>query len=113
MANPSKQKGSAAEKAVVEYLKAHGYPMAERRVMGGTQDRGDIAGVPRTVIEVKAEKALNIAAAVDEAEIEANNDSARWFAAVLKRRMRPAGDWYAVMPFSVYVEMLTHLVGAP
>ena len=48
----SKAKGTAAETAVVRFLRAVGFTQAERRTLGGTQDRGDIAGVPGVVIEV-------------------------------------------------------------
>ncbi len=39
----SKQKGTAAETAVVKYLKANGFPKAERRALQGNLDKGDIS----------------------------------------------------------------------
>ena len=41
----SKSKGTAWETAIVRFLKDRGWPNAERRALGGANDRGDIAGV--------------------------------------------------------------------
>ena len=67
----SKAKGTAAETAVVRFLQANGYPHAERRALAGAQDRGDVAGIPGLVIEVKDCKRMELAQWVDEAGIEA------------------------------------------
>ena len=112
MTNPSKQRGTAFETAIVAYLRDHGYPHAERRALHGTLDRGDVAGVPGVVIEAKATKAIDLAAAVDEAEAERVNAGARLGIAVVKRRMRSVGDAYAVVPLRVMVELLCALEAA-
>lgn len=52
----SKAKGTAAESAVVKYLREQGWPSAERRALNGASDRGDIAGVVGTVICVLDEQ---------------------------------------------------------
>jgi len=64
----SKQKGTAAETAVVRYLRSlnfqhagPAFPNAERRALSGGKDMGDIAGIPDTVIEVKAAETLKLA----------------------------------------------------
>lgn len=49
----SKAKGTKAESDCVKYLKPY-WPAAERRALAGNKDKGDIAGIPRTVGEVKA-----------------------------------------------------------
>lgn len=51
--NPSKAKGTAAETAVVRYLHANGFPLAERRALAGATDKGDILAAPGFIIEVK------------------------------------------------------------
>ena len=61
MSSASKQKGSAHERAVVDYLKTHGWKHAERRLAGDKNDRGDIAGVPGIVLECKNEKRIDLA----------------------------------------------------
>lgn len=48
-----KDKGTDAERAVVRYLQANGFPHAERRALNGSTDRGDITGCPGICWEVK------------------------------------------------------------
>ena len=56
MANPSRNKGTAAESAVVKLAHAHGIP-ARRCALAGNQDQGDVHLYNgRVVIEVKAHK---------------------------------------------------------
>lgn len=45
--------GTAAETAVVRFLRGHGHPHAERRALHGAQDRGDVTGTPGIAWEVK------------------------------------------------------------
>jgi len=66
------KKGPLAEAQVVACLQEHGFTGAERRVMGGRNDRGDIAGIPGVVIEVKNCAEMKLAAWVDEARVEAS-----------------------------------------
>ena len=56
MSNPSKAKGTSAEVAVLKYVRAHGYPWAERLALTGAHDQGDISLLPGrlVVVEVKA-----------------------------------------------------------
>lgn len=101
------KKGPKFEADVVAYLKAHGFPYAERRVMGGVNDRGDVAGIPGVVLEVKNCARFEPAAFVDEAELEAANAGVSVFAAVVKRRGRgDPGDAFAVLPLRVLAGLL-------
>lgn len=103
----SKQKGTSAETAVVKYLLENGFPDVERRALQGAKDKGDIAGIPQTVIEVKAAKRLELAEWIKELEEEVKNANAKNGVLVVKRpRKGDAGDWYAVMPFSEWVRLL-------
>ncbi len=86
MVNRAKGKGTSWESAIVRFLQAHGYPYAERRALGGNNDRGDIAGVPQAVIEAKHVARLDLSGWLDEAEVERDNDGARYGAVWLKRR---------------------------
>jgi hypothetical protein len=101
-----KRAGARFEQQVVDYLVENGFPYAERRVMGGTRDRGDIAGVIGWTLEAKAEKTLDLAGAIDEAVKEANNAETRWYAAILKRRRKPTADAYVVMPLWLFTELV-------
>jgi hypothetical protein len=67
----ARKKGTAAETAVVRFLQANGYPHCERRALAGSHDRGDVAGIPGLVIEVKAAARMELAAWLDEAKLEA------------------------------------------
>lgn len=103
----SKQKGTAAETAVVRYLQAHGFPYAERRTLAGVNDRGDIAGLPGVVLEVKNCKRTELAGWLDELEVEMSNAGAYIGACIHKRRgTTDPGKWFATLPFSVLVDLL-------
>jgi hypothetical protein len=107
MGSTSKAKGTAAETAVVDYLREHGWPHVERRAANGRADRGDIAGVVDAVIEVKNCARLELAAWIDEAELERRNDRSSHAAVVHKRRGKgnPA-DWFVTMTGAQYVQLL-------
>lgn len=103
----SKRKGSAAERDLVTFLRNAGFPHAERRLAGSAQDRGDIAGVPGVVWEVKNHAALNLAGWVDEATLEQASDGADYGIVVHKRRGKGnAGDWYATLPVAQVARLL-------
>lgn len=107
MSSASKQKGSAHERAVVEYLKANGWKHAERRLAGDSKDRGDIAGVPGVVFECKNEKRIDLAQYMRELEVEVANDKADTGAAIVKKRgTTDVADYYAVMPMYMLVHLL-------
>lgn len=103
----AKAKGTAAETAVVNFLRRSGWPHCERRALSGALDKGDIAGIPGVVIEVKNQAKLDLAGFVDEAETERANDGADVAAAWIKRRGKgdPA-DWYVAMTGRQFLELL-------
>jgi hypothetical protein len=103
----SKAKGSAAERDLVTFLRTAGFPHAERRLAGSAQDRGDIAGMPGVVVEVKNHASLNLAGWVDEALVEQGNDGADYGIVVHKRRGKgSAGDWYATCTVAQIARLL-------
>jgi hypothetical protein len=108
----SKAKGTAAETAVVRFLQANGYPHAERRALAGALDRGDIAGIPGLVIEVKNAVKLELAAWVDELEQEIiHTEKPGWGlpSGVVwhKRRGKGSpGDWYVTMDGWAFLALL-------
>lgn len=117
-----KTKGRNAENAVVAYLATHGYPHAERRRLTGVQDRGDIAGVIGRVVEVKDEKATDLAGWLTELAAEMANDGASDGAVFRKRRGYPfdparpetvanVGEWYAVLPVRLLVALWREVDG--
>ena len=104
-----RRKGTAAESAVVDYLHAHGFPASERRALAGAKDRGDIAGIPGVVIEVKSAARLDIPAWLRETKAEQANDRARIGLLVIKPRgigTTRVGDWWAVLPLADAIELI-------
>jgi hypothetical protein len=102
----AKQKGTRAETAVADYLRPT-FPHVERRALNGNKDRGDIAGIIGTVLEVKDCKTMTLAAWVKELDAEMVNDHATFGAVIHKKRgTMQVGDWYATMPVSVLVTLL-------
>lgn len=102
----ARRRGSRFERDVADYLAGQGFPAAERRVMGGARDRGDIAGVTGWVLEVKATRDLDLAGALKEAQAEARNAGVVDYAAVLKRRNHPVASAYVVLPLDRFVHLL-------
>ena len=107
MSSAAKRKGSQAERDVVAYLKANGYPYADRRVAGATLDKGDISGVLGVTIEIKNHARLDLAGWLAELEVEMKNDNA-WTGVVIHKRKGKGdvGQWYATMPARIWLELL-------
>jgi hypothetical protein len=104
----SKDRGTKWETNIVGYLRENGVPAAERRALAGTQDRGDIAGIPGVVIEAKSATRITLAEWVAEAEQERLNDNARYGIVWAKRagKTSPA-EGYAIMTGAALVALLT------
>jgi hypothetical protein len=92
MVNKPKQKGTAAETAVVRYAREHGFPLADRLTLTGRYDRGDVLLCPGAVIEVKAGKAAQYAsygqilAWMEETRTEMRNGHADTAALIIQRQ---------------------------
>ena len=103
----SKARGTAWESAIVGYLRGTGAPHAERRAASGANDRGDIAGIPGLVCEAKAAARMELAAWLDEAEVERRNDGAALAVVWVKRRGKASpADAYVVMTGAALVHLL-------
>ena len=102
-----KAKGRNAENLVVEFLRRF-WPTVERRRQAGVLDRGDISGVPDTVIEVKSGAKIDLPGWLAEAERERVNDGAAWSVVVIKPRgTTDASRFYAVMTFEEWCRLRT------
>ncbi|KUJ70784.1 hypothetical protein ACZ90_00240 [Streptomyces albus subsp. albus] len=97
MSTRSKAKGTAAEREVVRYLQTW-WPAAERRALSGNKDKGDVAGLPGVVVEVKAAQTQLLAAWKRETETERINAAAESCVLVVKRPYKPVAEWDAYMP---------------
>ena len=103
----SKQKGTAAETAVVNWLKAQGRKHVERRSLNGSSDRGDIAGLPGVVIEVKNHARMELSQWLSELEVEIANDKADTGVVIHKKKgTADGGEWYATMPLAIWFDLL-------
>jgi Holliday junction resolvase len=93
----SKVKGTRAESEAVKYLLAS-FPAVERRTLSGSKDKGDIAGIPNCVGEVKAAAQLRLAEWQRETLTEmANADAANCFL-VVKVPYKNVSKWDFWMP---------------
>lgn len=102
----SKQKGTAFEREIVDYLRTW-FPYAERAPLTGNKDRGDISGTPGIVWECKNHRAMNLAEWVDQAQTEMANADAEIGIVVHKRRGRGnPGSQYATIPLYQLVDLL-------
>jgi hypothetical protein len=112
LSSAAKRKGSQAERDVVAWLKANGFPYADRRVAGATLDKGDISGVLGVTIDIKNHARLDLAGWTAELEIEIKNDGA-WTGAVLHKRKGKGdvGEWYATMPAKIWIELIKKAMG--
>jgi hypothetical protein len=100
----SKAKGTRAETAVREFFRARGID-AHRTAPAGSRDEGDIR-IPDGIVEIKDCRRHELAAWVDETEAERENAGVRDAVLVVKRRGRGSpADWYAVMPFSRWLDL--------
>lgn len=118
--NRPKAIGTAAESAVVKYLRANGFPHAERRALAGSHDLGDVTGCPGLVFEVKGGTAAKtasdgqVAAWMRETEAERVNARADLGVLVLARAgygPERAGAWWVVAPLGVILG--SHPYGQP
>jgi Holliday junction resolvase len=93
----SKAKGTTAEREVVRYLQ-NWWPAAERRALSGNKDKGDVAGIPGVVVEVKAAATQNIPAWKRETLKEMENAGAARCMLVVKRPYKAVPVWDAYLP---------------
>lgn len=108
----AKAAGSSFERALADFLAAHGFPFADRRVKSGARDRGDIGGVvahgQRVVLEAKNTARVNLGVWAAEAEAERVNDGALVGVVVHKRHGKgsPADQW-VTMTLADFVALTT------
>lgn len=106
MTNP---KGTKLETATVNWLREHNWPWSRRIVKEGQRDKGDVTlgdGIPVT-IECKNERGINLSQAQRELKTEMENAGHKWgFAVHKKRGTTDVGQYYAVLPVEVLMDIL-------
>ena len=108
----AKKAGTAFETLVATYLNEHVDDRIERRRLGGSQDRGDIAGLrhmgERVVIECKNMARPSLGVWANEVEIERGNDDAVAGIIVHKRHGKgQAEDQWVTMTLADFTALLT------
>ena len=106
--NRPKRLGTSFEVAVVQFLRDHVFPLAERRTAEGSHDRGDIGGTPY-VFECKNLKTLDLAGGMKELDREIANANAAQGFLIVKRRNKSVGDAYAVQSLRQLTAILKEL----
>lgn len=107
------KRGPLFEKQVVEYLRETFGDAIERRVMGGKNDRGDVAGLfwhgRPFVIEAKNRAKLELATWMGELADECGNADTDMGAVVFHRKGKGAqsmGDQYVLMDLRTLCKLL-------
>jgi hypothetical protein len=113
MTNP---KGTVLETATVNWLREHGWVHARRIVKEGIRDKGDVTlgdGIPVT-IEAKNTKAIDLAGGQKELAVEMENNGHHFgFVIHKKRGTTDVGEYYAVLPVRVLVDLFGIALGQP
>lgn len=99
----NRRKGADAERAVAKYLRANGFPGAERAVRLGyvgsdrvIPDPGDLTGTPGIVWQVKDCARENIAVWLDDTDRQREQADAEHGVLVVRRRgAAGVGRWWA------------------
>ena len=112
--NPAKAKGTAWETMLVQTFRDE-FGNCERLALNGTNDEGDLwfSHDDHTfVIEAKAERAIDLARYVTEAELEASNwaksrkAKTPFWAAIVKRRNHRVNKAYVVMTVDEFIRLV-------
>jgi hypothetical protein len=108
VSNPNKAKGSAAERAVADYLNVRGLE-AERVPAGSNLDRGDIWVPDKSfpAIQVKNHARLDLSGWVDDVAIQAKNAGRETGIVIHKRRGKgnPA-SWYVTCTLDTLITII-------
>jgi hypothetical protein len=116
--NKPKRDGTDAETKVQRWLIRRGYRYAKKLRQEGAADVGDVHlgdGYP-VCVEVKGGQGAvsRISAHVNQTIAEIANAHAETGVAIVKKaRSANVDDWYAVMPASVWLELIARLYPPP
>lgn len=102
----AKTKGRETENLAATWLANRlGYSI-ERRRLSGSADRGDLSGLPDTVVEVKSAAHWSPLRWLREAETERQNDKARLGVVVARPKGKPnPDDWVVIMSMDSFAEL--------
>jgi len=101
----SKAKGYRWEKALVEYLQTHGFPLA-RRTGSANRSLGDIEGVGPVVLEAKNWTERRLDEWLEQAQASAVRKGVSVYLVIEKKHDAPVEEAYVHMTWEVFVLML-------
>lgn len=111
MPNPQKNKGSAYERSIVNYLRECGFTVDRTRA-GWTDDRGDVHGVLSSsgrpfTFECKNHRRDNLPGWISELYVEVHNAGGDNGAVIHKKHgTTDAAEQYATLPLGMLVQLL-------
>lgn len=116
MSNRAKQKGTSFETLIKRYLNSNGFAKAERTVLKGGEDTGDINGVVNpangrpVAIQCKNQRKLSLSGWLDATVEQAKRLGESTLPALVVKRAgkgeKAIGDTYVVMRLSDFVTVL-------
>lgn len=113
MTHPSKRLGSRFEAEAREYLRSQGVDVEHLRT-AGAEDEGDLYALD-SILELKAEKRINLSGYLKEAKVEAENYAKHRnrhrpaFFAVVKARGKNVSQSYAVTTLEEWARVMKKL----
>lgn len=117
MTNRPKQRGTAAETAVLRYVRANGFPWAERLALSGASDCGDISLLPGRLVVLEAKNHASAATGqpgeaqladwMRQTRTERVNAGADYGVLVVKRKgTTDPGRWWAYVTAGQFAMLL-------
>lgn len=101
--NPSKQKGTAFETALVRWLEARGIP-AKRIVLHGNKDEGDI-DLGQFHLEAKNCNSISLSTWIKEAEVETANAGVPVVVVAKRKGISDPGQSYVITTLDNFIGM--------
>lgn len=98
--------GPRFEAALAAYYSENTPYEVERRVQGGSNDRGDLGGIRNWVVEAKATGSIALGPTMNEAQKEARNARADHFVAVHNRKCHALERSYATVELWEHARLL-------
>ena len=125
MTAANRNRGAVTERMVVAWLRAHGWPDAERAIVTGHRtrtrtrpDHGDVTGIPGVCVQVKSLRPVNAAeravpAWMAETEAQRHASGADIGVLVVRRDGTAfVGEWFCWVPLSTVVMLTSGLSSA-
>lgn len=101
----SRAKGTRWERLCRDFLRLNGQPDCDRLAIGGSDDRGDLTGVPGWLVECKAVTRMELGSHLATAMAKAERHGLKPVLLV-KRRNHPVARGFAIMPIATWAQLI-------